>query len=118
MSGRERVHEAQRDLSDLNPILTIKEGLAIVPQFSKRLEGQMGVILAQHRHRIHATLAQLNTLSPLAILERGYSIIQTVPAGQILHRASDVEAGQELEAQLASGRLSCRVTRVFDDSAI
>ena len=117
-SGRERVHEAQRDLSDLNPILTIKEGLATVPQFSKRLEGQMGVILAQHRHRIHATLAQLNTLSPLAILARGYSILQTVPAGQILHRASDVEAGQELEAQLASGRLSCMVTKVFDDSAI
>jgi len=117
-SGRERVHEAQRGLSDLNPILTIKEGLATVPQFSKRLEGQMGVILAQHRHRIHATLAQLNTLSPLAILARGYSILQTVPAGQILHRASDVEAGQELEAQLASGRLSCRVTKVFDDSAI
>ncbi|HJS65931.1 MAG TPA: exodeoxyribonuclease VII large subunit [Nitrospiraceae bacterium] len=118
VSGRERVHEAQRDLSDLNPILTIKEGLATVPQFSKRLEGQMGVILAQHRHRIHATLAQLNSLSPLAILERGYSILQTVPAGQILHRAGDVEAGQELEAQLARGRLSCRVTRVFGDSAI
>ena len=117
-SGRERVHEAQRDLSGLNPILTIKQGLATVPQFSKRLEGQMGVILAQHRHRIHATLAQLNTLSPLAILGRGYSILQTVPAGQILHRASDVEVGQELEAQLARGRLSCMVTRVCDDSTV
>jgi exodeoxyribonuclease VII large subunit len=117
-AGRERVHEVQRDLSGLNPILTIKQGLATVPQFSKRLEGQMGVILAQHRHRIHATLAQLNTLSPLAILGRGYSILQTVPAGQILHRASDVEVGQELEAQLSSGRLSCTVTHVFDDSSV
>ena len=117
-SGREQVHEAQRDLSALNPILTVKQGLATVPQFSKRLEGQMGVILMQHRHRIHARLAQLNTLSPLAILERGYSILQTVPAGQILHRASDVEVGQELEAQLASGRLSCTVTRVFDDTTV
>jgi len=117
-SGREQVHEAQRDLSALNPILTVKQGLATVPQFSKRLEGQMGVILMQHRHRIHARLAQLNTLSPLAILERGYSILQTVPAGQILHRASDVEVGQELEAQLASGRLSCTVTRVFDDATV
>jgi exodeoxyribonuclease VII large subunit len=118
MSGREQVHEAQRDLSGLNPILAIKQGLATVPQFSKRLEGQMGVILMQHRHRIHATLAQLNTLSPLAILERGYSILQTIPAGQILHRASDVEVGQELEAQLASGRLSCTVTHVYDDSSV
>jgi exodeoxyribonuclease VII large subunit len=118
MSGREQVHEAQRDLSGLNPILAIKQGLATVPQFSKRLEGQMGVILMQHRHRIHAMLAQLNTLSPLAILERGYSILQTIPAGQILHRASDVEVGQELEAQLASGRLSCTVTHVFDDSSV
>ncbi len=111
MAGRERVHGVQRDLSGLNPILAIKQGLATVPQFSKRLEGQMGVMLAQHRHRIHATLAQLNTLSPLAILGRGYSILQTVPAGQILHRANDVGVGQELEAQLASGRLSCTVTQ-------
>ena len=117
-AGRERVHEVQRDLSGLNPILAIKQGLATIPQFSKRLEGQMGVILAQHRHRIHAKLAQLNALSPLAILGRGYSILQTVPAGQILHRANDVGVGQELEAQLASGRLSCMVTRVFDDSSV
>jgi len=117
-AGRERVHGVQRDLSGLNPILAIKQGLAIVPQFSKRLEGQMGVMLAQHRYRIHAKLAQLNTLSPLAILRRGYSILQTVPAGQILHRANDVGVGQELEAQLASGRLSCTVTQVFDDSSV
>jgi exodeoxyribonuclease VII large subunit len=117
-AGRERVHEVQRDLSVLNPILAIKQGLATVPQFSKRLEGQMGAILAQHRYRIHATLAQLNTLSPLAILGRGYSILQTVPAGQILHRANDVEVGQEMVAQLASGRLSCMVTHVFDDSLV
>ena len=117
-AGREQVHGVQRDLSGLNPILAIKQGLATVPQFSKRLEGQMGVMLAQHRHRIHATLAQLNTLSPLAILGRGYSILQTVPAGRILHRANDVEVGQDLEAQLESGRLSCMVTRVFDDSSV
>jgi exodeoxyribonuclease VII large subunit len=117
-AGRERVHGVQRDLSGLNPILAIKQGLATVPQLSKRLEGQMGVMLAQHRHRIHATLAQLNTLSPLAILGRGYSILQTVPAGRILHRANDVRVGQELEAQLASGRLSCTVTQVFDNSSV
>jgi len=115
MSGRKRIHEVQRDLSDLNPILVIMQGLATVPQFSKRLEGQMVAILAQHHHRLHTILVQLNTLSPLAILGRGYSILQRVPTGQILHRANDVEVGQELEAQLASGRLNCTVTRVFDD---
>jgi len=115
---REQVHGVQQDLSGLNPILAIKQGLATVPQFSKRLEGQMGVMLVQHRHRIHAMLAQLNTLSPLAILGRGYSILQTIPAGQILHRANDVGVGQELEAQLASGRLNCTVTQVFDDSSV
>jgi len=117
-AGRVRVHGVQRNLSGLNPILAIKQGLATVPQLSKRLEGQMGVVLTQHRHRIYATLAQLNTLSPLAILGRGYSILQTVPAGKILHRAKDVGVGQELEAQLASGRLSCTVTQVFDDSSV
>ena len=118
VAGHERVYAVQRDLSGLNPILTIKEGLATVPQVSKRLERQMGVILARYRYRIHATLAQLNTLSPLAILGRGYSILQTVPTGRILHRANDVEIGDELEAHLASGRLNCSVTRVFNDSSV
>ena len=118
ISGRDRVHEVQRDLSGLNPILAIKQGLATIPQISKRLEGRMGVILAQPRHRIHALLAQLNTLSPLAVLGRGYSILHRVPSGQILRRAHDVEVGQELEARLASGQLSCLVTRVFDDSSV
>jgi exodeoxyribonuclease VII large subunit len=116
-SGRERVHEARGDLLSLNPILAIKQGLATVPQLSKRLDGQMRVILAQHRHRIQAMLTQVSTLSPLAILGRGYSILHTVPAGQILHRANDVRVGQELEAQLATGRLGCVVTRVYDDSS-
>jgi len=118
MVGREQVHEAQRDLYGLNPILVINRGLATIPQLSKRLEGQMHVVIAQQRHRIRATLAQLNTLSPLAVLGRGYSILQTVPTGQVLRRAKDVAVGQELEAQLASGRLSCMVTRVCDDSPV
>ncbi len=116
--GHKRVHEAECDLSGLNPILTIKQGLATVPQFSKRLEGQMGVMLAQYRQRTHAMLAQLNTLSPLAILGRGYSILHTVPAGRIVRQASDVEVGQELEAQLSRGRLSCKVMRVYDNSTV
>jgi len=116
--GREQVHEAQRDLYGLNPILVINRGLATIPQLSKRIEGQMRVVIAQRRHRIRATLAQLNTLSPLAVLGRGYSILQRVPTGQVLRRAKDVTVGQELEAQLASGRLSCMVTRVCDDSPV
>jgi exodeoxyribonuclease VII large subunit len=117
-AGRERVQETQHDLFTLNLIHMIKQRLATVPHLSKRLEGRMRVLLAQHRHRIHAKLTQLNTLSPLAILGRGYCILQTVPAGQVLHRASDVGIGQELEAQLASGRLICTVTQVFDDSSV
>lgn len=117
-AGRQRVHEVQRDLYGLNPILSIVQGLATVPQFSKRLERRIGVILAQRRHRVHAMLAQLNTLSPLAILGRGYSILQTVPDGRVLHRANDVGIGQEVVAQLSSGRLNCTVTHVFDDSSV
>jgi exodeoxyribonuclease VII large subunit len=116
--GHKRVHEAECDLSSLNPILTITQGLATVPQFSKRLEGQMRVRLAQYRQRTHAMLAQLNTLSPLAILGRGYSILHTVPAGRIVRQASDVEVGQELEAQLSRGRLSCKVMHVYDNSTV
>jgi len=51
---------------------------------------------------------QLNLVSPLATLARGYSILQN-EQGQILRRAEDTACGQTLTARLGEGRLKLRV---------
>lgn len=53
--------------------------------------------------------AQLGHLSPVAILERGYAIVQTAEGG-VVKDAKEVAVGTELRVRLAEGRLGVKVT--------
>jgi exodeoxyribonuclease VII large subunit len=61
-------------------------------------------------------MTALDALSPLAILTRGYSVIQAVPSGRVVRRGSDVEVGELLHARLSEGRLVCIVKDVLPHS--
>lgn len=54
--------------------------------------------------------ARLNDLSPLHILERGWSIART-KEGAVLRSVSDVKPHDLVEVQLIDGALSCRVEK-------
>ena len=55
--------------------------------------------------------SNLQMLSPLAVLGRGYSIV-TKPDGTIVKQARRVEKGEDLSVRLHEGGFSCQVTRV------
>jgi len=115
---RDLMRERQRDLAGCSPLLTVKRNLAMMPQFIKRLQRQVLVLALQRRRQVEATVARLNSLSPLAILGRGYSMLFRAPGGTLLKRARDVRAGEELIAQLVDGRLDCVVKRVVSDPSV
>ena len=52
--------------------------------------------------------SQLEALSPLRVLERGYSIVQT-PDGRIIKRAADAPAGTSIHVRMHEGRLEAEV---------
>jgi exodeoxyribonuclease VII large subunit len=52
---------------------------------------------------------QLETLSPIAILKRGYSITRTIPDLKLVLDPGVVSIGQDLEVMVAKGTLICRV---------
>ena len=51
----------------------------------------------------------LGTLSPLSILQRGYSVCQRLPDGRIIHDSAEVETGQQVRVLFAKGGALCRV---------
>ena len=59
--------------------------------------------------RLGELKARLETLSPNAILERGYSISRTIPDLKVVRNAKTVSINQDLEVVLAKGSLTCRV---------
>ncbi len=59
--------------------------------------------------RIRELTAKLEALSPLAILDRGYSVTRTIPDATIVKDSQVVALNQDLEVILAKGRLLCLV---------
>ena len=52
---------------------------------------------------------QLETLSPISILKRGYSITRTIPDLKLVMDPKTVSLEQDLEVMVAKGTLTCRV---------
>ena len=67
-------------------------------------------IYTQNRRSIITVLAsRLKDLSPIAILDRGYSITRTIPDAVVVRDPKMVKIGQDLEVMIAKGSLICRV---------
>lgn len=88
----------------------------MMPQLLRRLYRAMPWVLTEKQHQLRTVTSALHMLSPLAILSRGYSILETSPGGEIVTDAQSVQVGDRLRARLAEGRLFCLVEQI--DSSI
>ncbi len=70
--------------------------------------------LTDSENRLHALAQHLNALSPLATLERGYSIARKTD-GEVLTAAEQVSVGDKIEVQLARGHFACRIEEFLDE---
>ena len=62
--------------------------------------------------RLDRTAQRLEALSPLAVLERGYSITLAAKTGRPVRAADQVAAGDELETIISKGdRIRSKVTK-------
>lgn len=80
-------------------------------QLGQRLENAMRRRLQLAGERLAGLAQLLDSLSPLATLQRGYAIV-TNARGEVVSDADSVAVGDELEARLAKGRLGVTVERI------
>lgn len=69
----------------------------------------MHILLSKKRFDYREILAKLQSIDPMAVLDRGYSITRTHPDKTIVRDAGSVSLKQAVEIILAEGRLHCRV---------
>ena len=82
---------------------------------AKRLMVAIQHSMALRRGRLLGATRTLETVSPLATLNRGYAIVKTYPAGEIIRRADAIHTGDQVQAQLAQGSLLCTVNDINTD---
>lgn len=63
----------------------------------------------QRKQKLETLIHALNTASPLATLNRGYSIVTLGKNGQILHDANQASPHEKILIQLAKGHLNARI---------
>ena len=61
--------------------------------------------------KLRIGMASLDALSPLSVLSRGFSIVET-EAGAILRDAADVKANEDVKIRLGRGKIKAKVTTV------
>ncbi len=69
-------------------------------------------VLALRGAKLGETVARLDSLSPLAVLRRGYSITYDSASGAILRDSQDVQPGARVKVRLQKGSLDCVVEQV------
>jgi exodeoxyribonuclease VII large subunit len=63
--------------------------------------------------RLGGIFSKLHALSPLSVLERGYSIARKLPSLSVLRSAAEAAAGDSLLIRLHEGEIRCRVEETF-----
>ena len=115
LRGVERKIESERDnwrdlvkrLSD--PGRKLREHQQRLDELSVDLMRRFQDRLRQGRDELARATGRLEALSPLAVLERGYSIAHKLPEERIVKDAATLNLGDRLRITFAAGKAVCRV---------
>jgi len=95
-----------------SPARNVREGTSRLRAARRDLERLVVQGVDRMRRRWRENSVRLESVSPLGVLSRGYSITRLLPAGAILKSAGAASAGDRVEVLLARGELECRVETV------
>ena len=104
-----RTELATRGLRAASPLTRLATGAHRLERVSGRLHAEMTRTVDRSQGRLGRTVGRLDSLSPLAVLGRGYSVTRMAD-GTIVRRARDVTPGQDVQVLVEQGSLDCRVT--------
>jgi exodeoxyribonuclease VII large subunit len=94
----ERIHELSRRVDEL----------------AQRSDRAISRGVARTEERLAALSARLDSLSPLGVLSRGYSITQRAEDGALLRDVADTSPGDQIRTRLHRGELVSRVESVSE----
>ncbi len=83
-------------------------------ELQHRLTTLMQGLLKQNQLKLSGLAATLNSVSPLATLDRGYAIVQD-QTGKVIQDIDHVAMDNSVETRLANGRFISRVTQVIKE---
>jgi len=94
-----------------HPGRRLQEQTQALTQLDSRLQRAMLRFLEQRRGHLQMLARNLENISPLQTLQRGYSITRT-PDGKLISTSSQVNAGDDIISTLATGQIVSTVKEI------
>ncbi|MCK2184662.1 exodeoxyribonuclease VII large subunit [Halomonas getboli] len=107
-TARRREAELGRRLALRSPERRLEQETRRLTLARQRLHQAMPRALTHQRERLAAVTRELQAVSPLAVLGRGYAILEN-DEGRVIRHATDTRPGERLAARLGEGRLALEV---------
>jgi exodeoxyribonuclease VII large subunit len=105
---RERFEQLQLKLQTHHPAEQLSKMIEKQQMLTKSLEKEMQALLKQKQLQFTALLSQLHVLSPLKIMERGYSLVYNEKE-ELVKSIHQLQPGDAIQVRLQDGRLDCYV---------
>jgi exodeoxyribonuclease VII large subunit len=102
---------AETRLYRAHPHRRISEQRGSLAAMRHRLEAAVRPALARRRHAIEAACGKLEALSPVRVLERGFSLTQRAD-GRLVTSAGDLQPGERIHVRLREGSVDASVDSV------
>lgn len=120
---RQRLERARTRLDDLaarrsfrQPLERIRVEEQRLDEWSERLQRAVRLRLSGAQQALVGLAGQLETLSPLKVLARGYSLSRNLATRTIIRTPHQVQLGDRMETLIHQGRLISRVEEIVDNS--
>ena len=102
-------------LHQVCPLIHIRDHQFALDHLRKNMIAETGNTIERFNNRLYSLTAMLNSLSPLAVLKRGYSIVRRLSDGEIIRRADDISLGCDVHVKVLSGSFETRVTKIYEE---
>jgi exodeoxyribonuclease VII large subunit len=109
---RAGLRAAETALFRLHPLRRITDQRATLAAAERRLTASGTTLLAHRRRTLEALAGKLDALSPLKVLDRGYSLARG-PDGQVLRSCVGLVTGDPVTVTLRDGDLRTRIEEIL-----
>lgn len=109
--SRERFENLDRQLANRIPVQRIKQSQADIAQLQKRLDQSAQINVKNNKMKLASAIRTLDALSPLKLMERGYTI--PYKDGMVVKSIHQVDAGDELNVTMQDGTVQATVKKTI-----
>lgn len=112
---QQRLHSLFARLAGRSPAAALATRRQRLSEMQRRLQQAVRQNVRQRRERLTAQAHQLQIVSPLSTLGRGYAIVQAADSEAVLRDATQLKPGDRVRIRLAQGQLSATVDKPPSD---